>query len=103
MPRFRALYLDDRKVSSFRSQAPRKAPYVLTRSHYRDGPEVQASSPYQAWRRLRGDGARNGELAQPFEVGDALETDEGLLLCNHWGFDAAQWRTPPTGAPECGP
>ncbi len=102
MPRFRALYLDDGKVASFQSQAPKKAPYVLTRSHYHDGPEVQASSPYQAWQQLRHEGGRNGSVAKPFEVGDALETGGGLLLCNHWGFDAAQWRTTPSEAPECG-
>ena len=98
MARFRVLYLAEEKTEAYRSKAPRKAPYVLTRSHYRDGPEVSGESPYEVWRALR----QNRELAapdaaKPIDVGDALEADGRLLVCNYWGFDPAQWRGAPSG------
>ena len=93
MARFRVLYLDEKKCEAYRSQAPRKSPYVLTRSNYRDGPEVSAESPYQAWRMLR-DGPERALPSgfKPIAVGDALEAEGRLLVCNFWGFDPAEWR-----------
>ena len=92
MTRFRILYLSSAKSDAFRSRAPRKAPYVLRRSHYEEGPEVSADNPYEVWRRFRERRADGGpEAPKPLRIGDVLETSEGLLLCNFWGFDPAEW------------
>lgn len=94
MPRFRILYLAAEKAEKVRHRAPAKPPYRLRRSHYEEGPELEAPSPYALWRSLREqDGAGDIEGPRPLEVGDALQTeDESLLLCNYWGFDPAEWR-----------
>ena len=93
MARFRVLYLDETKCKAYQSKAPRKPPYVLTRSNYRDGPEVSAQTPYEAWQMLRDDPERAAPGgAKPMAVGDALEAEGRLLVCNFWGFDPAKWR-----------
>ena len=92
MTSFRILYLTADAGERFRERSPRKPPFVLRKSHYECGPELTAEGPYELWRRLReqsGGGERGS--ARPIEVGDALETADGLLLCNFWGFDAARW------------
>ena len=92
MTRFRILYLSSAKSEAFRSRAPRKAPYVLRRSHYEEGPEVSADNPYELWRLFRESPVDGGpEAPKPLGIGDVLETSEGLLLCNFWGFDPAEW------------
>lgn len=92
MTSFRILYLTAEAGERFRERSPRKAPFVLRRSHYENGPELTAEGPYELWRRLR-EQSDGGEPSapQPIEVGDALETADGVLLCNFWGFDAARW------------
>ncbi|MDE0261090.1 MAG: hypothetical protein OXJ37_01625 [Bryobacterales bacterium] len=92
MTNFRILYLTADAGERFRERSPRKPPFVLRRSHYESGPELTAEGPYELWRRLReqSDGGEPGS-PRPIEVGDALETADGVLLCNFWGFDAAQW------------
>lgn len=92
MPSFRILYLAPDAGEAFRARSPRKPPFVLRRSHYEDGPEIAAASPYELWRTLREQSETGATgVPRPIEVGDALETPEGVLLCNFWGFDAAQW------------
>ena len=93
MTNFRILYLTEKKGEEFRSKAPSKPPYSLKRSHYEDGPEVAAESPYALWQSLRDttDAHGNGP-SRPFGIGDALETGKRLFLCNYWGFDSAEWR-----------
>lgn len=92
MTSFRILYLTAHAGERFRERSPRKPPFVLRKSHYESGPELTAEGPYELWRRLR-EQCESGEpgAARPIEVGDALETADGLLLCNFWGFDSAQW------------
>ena len=99
MVRFRVLYLVRDRIESYRSQVPRKPPYILTRSHYLDGPEVSAESPYEVWQELREspEACRAGR-SKPMAVGDALEADGLLLVCNYWGFDPAQWRVAASSA-----
>ena len=95
MTSFRILYLAADAAEAFRGKSPRKPPFVLRRSHYEAGPEVAAESPYELWRTLR-EQSEQGEVGipRPIEVGDALETPGGVLLCNYWGFDAAEWFGP---------
>ncbi len=92
MTSFRILYLAPGRGEAFRVQGPQTPPFVLRRSHYEDGPEVAAETPYELWRTSREkfeDGADGAP--KPLEVGDALETSERLLVCNFWGFDPAEW------------
>ena len=92
MTSFRILYLAPEAGEAFRARSPRKPPYVLRRSHYEDGPEIEAESPYELWRTLHEQSESGRVVApRPIEVGDALETAAGVLLCNFWGFDAAEW------------
>ena len=93
MTRFRILYLSPAKSEAFRSRAPKKAPYILRRSHYEAGSEIMAANPYELWGALRDapEGDRP-EAPKPLRIGDVLETSDGLLLCNFWGFDPAEWQ-----------
>lgn len=93
MTNFRILYLTDKKGEQFRAKAPGKPPYSLKRSHYEKGPEVAAESPYALWERMRDTTDAHGTgSSRPFGIGDALETSNGLFICNYWGFDPAEWR-----------
>ena len=93
MPNFRILYLTEKKGEEFRAKAPGKPPYILKRSHYEDGPKVSAESPYALWQSLRDSTDADGtDSSRQFGIGDALETGNGLLICNYWGFDPAEWR-----------
>ena len=96
MPRFQILYLRADKCEAFRGRAPGKPPYVLRRSHYEDGPQLAADSAYALWQALRDrDQPQGPDVVRPVDVGDALDSEEGLLLCNYWGFEPAEWREVP--------
>ena len=89
---FRILYLAEGKEDAFRTRAPGKPPYLLRKSHYEEGPEIIAESPYDLWEQLRTpDSAERCNAPRPVGVGDALESGDRLLLCNFWGFDQAAW------------
>lgn len=92
MTSFRIMYLAADASEAFRARSPRKPPFVLRRSHYEAGPEIAAESPYELWRTLR-EQSELGEVGipRPLEVGDVLEAPGSVLLCNYWGFDAAEW------------
>ena len=95
MPSFRILYLATERREAFRSKTPGKPPYILTRSHYTDGPAVSADSPYSLWKEMRD---RTSSDSTPshgqVDIGDVLEFDGQMLLCNYWGFEPAEWRAP---------
>ena len=55
---------------------------------YEQRGQIEALHEYDAWRRLREDGA-------PLEVGDLLETEDGRLsICKYVGFEPAEWVLP---------
>lgn len=90
MPRYRIHYLKDSQQQHFRSAPPVAGPLKLKLKDYQEGGEIEASSPYAAWKHLK-------EIAdrRPIEVGDALETDTGVLYVCRWaGFEEAQWYLP---------
>ncbi len=93
MPRYRIHYLRDSQRQHFRQAPPHPGPLKLKRRDYQEGGEIEASSPYTAWKQLQQDrGAR-----PPITVGDALETEAGaLLLCRYVGFEEAEWFVPET-------
>ena len=93
MPRFRIFHLAAEKAESFREKAPRKPPYVLHRAHYEEGPVMSADSPYALWQELQQESETEPRTERrALDVGDALQLDDQLLLCNYWGFDPAEWR-----------
>ena len=98
MSRYRIHYLKEAQRQGFRNAPPAPGPLRLKRNHYQDGGEIEAASPYAAWKELQEASGR-----QPIVVGDALENDAGtLLLCRWAGFEEAHWyipEPPPTPAP----
>jgi len=61
---------------------------LLKPRDFEPGGEVEAAGFYDAWMKLRG-------TASPLEVGDVLESEEGLLrICKYVGFEEARWREP---------
>ncbi len=101
MPQFRIYYLASERSETFRSKAGVKPPYVIRRSHYEEGPEVRAPDPYALWKSLRGmSESGSGDAPRAVDVGDVLESEDGLLLCNYWGFEPAEWRDGSISAKE---
>ena len=95
MTRFRILHLAEERVEAFRTRPPKASPTVLRRSHYDEGPVVAATSPYEVWVQFRAtetDGEEGNR--RRLGIGDVLEADDLLLVCNYWGFDRAKWQEP---------
>ena len=91
MARYRIYYLKDGHRQQFRQTPPAPDPVTLKMRDYVPGGEIEASSPYAAWKEMR---TESGER-RPIEVGDALETDAGaLLVCKFVGFEEAHWWVP---------
>jgi hypothetical protein len=90
MARYRIYYLKESQRMHFRSAPPAPGPLKLKRKDYEEGGQVEAPTPYVAWKELR----EIGE-PRPIEVGDALELDTGALLVCRWqGFEEASWYLP---------
>jgi len=98
MPRYRIFRLQPERRTAFQEKPPKAPPYRLKPAHYEPAGEIEAPSPYAAWKALQeGDEEQEqeaeGDAPRPLSVGDALESgDSGLLVCNFWGFDRAQWQ-----------
>ncbi len=109
MPSYRIFYLKERQISAYRQAAPRPQPYHLKPSDYEEGPEVEAASPYAAWKLLE-EGTEKYTGARKLVIGDVLQTGGSqIVVMNFWGFDDAAWQEaesgglPPSGAaPEDG-
>jgi hypothetical protein len=93
MPQFRIYYLKDPQRQHFRRLPPGNAqsgPLLLKLRDYEVGGEIEAASPYAAWKELR-----KAHSRRSIGVGDALETDTGgLLVCRWVGFEEARWHVP---------
>lgn len=93
MPRYRMHYLKDSALRAFRESPPSDKPYTLRMRDYEARGEIEASSPYTAWKLLQRE-EPHPQYPRKFGVGDVLETESSeLLLLNFWGFDSAQWRS----------
>ena len=96
MPRYRIYHLREAQRQHFRQAPPAPGPLKLKLKDYQPGGEIEATSPYTAWKQLHGN---PGEL-QPIGIGDARETDTGtLLLCRYAGFEEAEWFVPEAVSP----
>lgn len=90
MPRYRIHYLKESQREHFRHAAPSPAPVRLKLKDYQPGGEIEAPTPYAAWKKMRAE-----EAGQPIDVGDALESEAGaLVVCRYVGFEEAQWFVP---------
>lgn len=95
MPRYRIHYLKESQRRHFQRAGPVPGPLKLKMKDYEPDGEIEAISPYAAWKQMR---EGQGEQ-RPIGIGDALETDTGMLLvCKYAGFEEAQWLLPE--APE---
>jgi hypothetical protein len=87
MPSYRIHRLKDHLRHPFRS-----APHVggtasvKPRDYEAEG-TVEATTPYAAFFALK-------ESAAPLQVGDVLESEDGLRICKYVGFEAALWVVP---------
>ncbi len=96
MARYRIFYLTDSHITARRESAPKPKGTQLQPRHYEDQGEMEAESPYDVWERLQGEEAEQRGIRK-LGVGDAIETESReVLICNHWGFDKAQWRSTET-------
>jgi hypothetical protein len=88
MPHFRIYRMKDSPRQQFRW-----APHLSGTAHvklkdYEASGEIEAANEYEAWQVLRAG-------AHPLEVGDILETEDGVVrICKYVGFEAAQWVVP---------
>jgi hypothetical protein len=88
MPLYRIHRLKESQRSPFRAQPHTGGLTAVKPRDYEPGGEVEAASPYSAWRLLRG-----GE--HPLHVGDVLESESGeLCICKFVGFEDARWHVP---------
>ena len=95
MPCYRIHYLKESQRQHFRNAAPASDPLKLKPKDYQPGGEIEATSPYAAWKQMR----EAGGDQRPIDIGDALEADTGaLFVCKYVGFEEAQWLVPE--APE---
>jgi hypothetical protein len=90
MPRYRIHYLKESQRQHFRNAPPVTGPLKIKLKDYQEGGEIEAASPYAAWKQIQATQDR-----RPIEVGDAVETDAGALyLCRWAGFEEAHWHLP---------
>jgi hypothetical protein len=90
MPRYRIYYLKESQRQHFRNAPPAPGPLKIKLKDYQEGGEIEAASPYAAWKQIQGT-----EDRPLIGVGDVLETDTGALYVCRWaGFEEAQWRLP---------
>jgi hypothetical protein len=93
MPCFRIHRIKDAPGESFR-WAPHTGglAVVKPRDYHPDG-EIEAPTPYGAWKRLAAEG-------RPLRPGDLLETMHGdtgpgdLQIAKYIGFESAKWHVP---------
>lgn len=96
MPRYQLYRLTDSRRETYQNAAPNPGQIELRGKHYELAGELEAGSPYQAWRRLN-QATDDAETLAGLAVGDVLldaDNDE-WLVCNYWGFDPVSWNDEP--------
>ena len=93
MPRYRIHRIKDASRESFRWAAHTGGLAVVKPKDYDPAGEVDAATPYAAWKEL----AANGD---PLHPGDLLECETGeglsaeLQIAKYIGFEPARWYVP---------
>lgn len=96
MPQYQLFRLIDSRRENYKNAAPEPGQTELRGRHYEPAGEVEAGSPYQAWRRLHNEAEESASPAV-LDVGDVLRdrASDQWLVCNYWGFDPVQWNDAP--------
>ncbi len=93
MPRYRIHRIKQAPFESFRWAAHTGGLAVIRPKDYDFGEEIEAETPYAAWKFLSADG-------NAMRPGDVLEsqfnegTPSSLLITKYIGFEPAQWFVP---------
>jgi hypothetical protein len=88
MPSYRIHRLKDHLRQPFRFAPHMSGTATVKPRDYSPGEEIAATSPYAAFFAMK-------ETGTPLEVGDLLETSDGILrICKFVGFEEAQWVLP---------
>ena len=94
MPRYRIYRIKHTPGESFRWAAHTGGSATVKLKDYDVGEEVEATSPYAAWKRLRAEGStlRPGDLLDELNPGGTTATK--LHIAKYIGFESAQWYVP---------
>ena len=98
MARYRIHRLKDTPRENFRWAAHTSGPAVVKQKDYEPGDELEASSPYAAWKILqsRNHELRPGDLLETYRETLPGDTSGGpLLILKYIGFEPADWYVPP--------
>ncbi len=93
MPTYRIHRMKDGPRENFRWAAHTGGLAIVKLKDYEPGNEIQAATPYAAWRVL-------ASLPDPLRPGDLLETVPGdgslgiLSIAKYIGFEPAEWYVP---------
>jgi hypothetical protein len=102
MPLYRIYRIKHTASESFRWAAHTGGLAVVKSRDYDISEEVEAASPYSAWKQL----TVEGERLRPGDLLEEVSPDGGsarLHITKYIGFEPAQWYVPepkPEGAPE---
>lgn len=88
MPSYRVHRLKDHLRQQFRFAPHMSGTATVKSRDYAPGEEITSSTPYAAFFAMK-------ETGTPLEVGDLLETQDGILrIFKFVGFEEAQWLLP---------
>jgi hypothetical protein len=88
MPTYRVFRLKENLRQQFRAAPHLSGVAAVKPKDYEEAFRIEASTPYAAWRLLRGSERELGP-------GDLLETPEGeLRILKYIGFEEARWALP---------
>jgi hypothetical protein len=102
MPRFRIHRIKEAPKENFRWAAHTGGLAIVKPKDYDLGEEVDAATPYAAWKLLASEG-------RPLRPGDLLETvhcespSRDLQIAKYIGFEPAQWYVPEPKAETTSP
>ena len=109
MARYRIHRMKDTPRESFRWAAHTSGLAVVKQKDYEPGEEVEADTPYAAWKRLQSENRdlRPGDMLETCRHAAPGELAPGpLLILKYIGFEPADWYIPPAkldGNPSSAP
>ncbi len=88
MPTYRIHRMKSHPREAFRWAPHTGGTAVVKERDYQPGGEVEAATPYAAWKQM-------GSTDAPLEPGDLLQdASDKLLILKYIGFEAAEWYRP---------
>lgn len=93
MAKFKVFRMKEHARQSFRWAAHTLGVANIKPRDYEEGLEIEAPSPYAAWAERKGG-------PEALDVGDALQSDSGILfIYKYVGFEEARWVLPEARPP----